>query len=98
MRHGATHYKYTGVKQNISFTSSASAATTNDIGAQIRTVRLTTDQDVYVTFVTGLGASSTTGLTLRANNTEYFAIDEGVKINARGATASGTLEIAEMSL
>ena len=68
------------------------------ISDEVYTIRLVSDQDCYVVFETEKDASSTTGLTLKAGVIEYFGIDYGQKISARGVSASGSLEITEMTL
>ena len=98
MRHGQTHYGYNGQKHSISFGTSSSTQQTNETESGINTVRLTSDQDVYVTFETDIDATSSNGLLVKAGIVEYFAVEEEVKLNAIGKSASGTLEIAEMTL
>ena len=93
-----THYGYNSAKHIISFNSSTSTQQTSALDDHVTTVRLVSDQDVYVTFEDDISATASNGLTLKANVPEYFVVSGGVKLNALGVSASGSLEVAEMTL
>ena len=97
-RHMQTHYRYNHVKHTISFDAASSTKQTNPISDQVFVIRLNPSADCYVVFEDELDASSTIGLTLEAGVIEYFAVDQGQKLSARGVSGAGTLEITEFTL
>lgn len=89
-----------GTVQNISFTTAGSTATTNPFGGNTILIRVVATADCYV--ATGLTASvtaTTSSTYLPAFAVEYFRVEEGGiwKVAARGVSASGTLNVTEMT-
>jgi len=89
-----------GVVQNISFTTSGSTATGNNIGATTVVVRLVATADCYVAI--GPAASvtaSSSSMLLPAAAIEYFRVDQNAtwKVAARGVAAAATLNVTEMT-
>lgn len=92
-----TLYAYNGVPHAIEFNASTNTPQTAVIGDHVTVVRVVSDQDVWVTFETKETDPETTGLKLKAGVIEYFRMSGAQKMNAQGVTASGTLDIAEMT-
>lgn len=89
-----------GTVQNITTSTSASTATSNNLAGGTVVVRLVATTDCYVAF--GLAASvsaTTSSMYLPAYSVEYFRVDEnaGWKVAARAVTAAGTLNVTEMT-
>jgi hypothetical protein len=86
--------------QNVSFTTASSTATTNNLNGNTVVVRMVSTSDCYVEI--GLAASvsaTTSSMYLPAFAVEYFRVDEnlGLKVAARGVSASGVLNVTEMT-
>jgi hypothetical protein len=84
-----------GNTQKVSFTSS-SAATANAVTPSVNLIRVTATQDCFLVINSNPTATSS-GMFLKAGETEYFRVAEGQKIAAIQDSAAGDLYVTEMS-
>lgn len=86
------------VVQNVSFNTSTSTATSNNLNGNTVVVRVMSTVDAYVAFGPSATASNAS-LYLPAFRPEWFRVDQnaGWKVAALGVAASGVLNVVEMT-
>lgn len=84
-----------GTVQKVAFNTSTSTATTNGVAADTSLVRLIADVDCYIAIATTPVAAATS-MRLPAGIPEYFRVQSGWKVAARGVVTTGTLCVTEM--